>query len=87
MSFAPLTCKKCPTLIVWAISAKTGKPMPVDARPAANGNIRLTHGQTCWVAGVLAGAALVAARDAKEHLHLNHFATCVHALEFRRPHG
>lgn len=78
-------CAKCPTQIVWAESDSTGKPMPVDAAPAENGNVRLVEYPDGVTATVLAKAEAERARANGERLHLNHFVTCARASEFRKP--
>lgn len=77
-------CRSCGAPIVWVMIAKSGKKMPVDRDPVADGNIRLlatSHSD---------GTPLVAyvKRDDLETLpherHVSHFATCPNAAEHRR---
>lgn len=74
------TCKSCNAEILWVKTAKNQKAMPLDAAPAADGNIVMTH----------AGAAFVNEEQAAMHRGLgnstfkSHFATCKHAAKHRR---
>lgn len=37
-------CTTCGAPLLWAPSAKTGKPMPLDREPHPGGSVRLTRG-------------------------------------------
>lgn len=84
-SLDPQRCAKCPIPIVWARSATTGRPMPVDAAPATNGNVRLRSDEQTWIAEVLGAGYAAVARAQGESLHLNHFVTCPSSRDFRKP--
>lgn len=85
MSHEPAKCAKCPALITWAASKKTGSRMPVDAAPAPHGNIRLIRREEKWIAEVLGPLFAADARANGESLHLNHFVTCPFSRDFRKP--
>lgn len=69
-------CRSCEAEIVWATSERTGKPMPLDATPTANGNMVMIAGK----------ARGYTEEDAKLHRdrYTSHFATCPDADKFRR---
>lgn len=73
-------CKSCSAAIVWA-KTSAGKLIPIDAAPAADGNIRLWKGPSTgeWL-------ALYRPKPPQgEPLYKSHFATCPDAQKFRRP--
>jgi hypothetical protein len=75
-------CRSCQAPIVWAHTT-TGKRIPVDAAPAAGGNIRLIAGQHGLTAHVVGSAIdLFDDTDTGER-HLPHHATCPQADEWR----
>jgi hypothetical protein len=69
-------CRSCGAEILWARTT-SGKPMPLDREPSANGNVLLRDG----VAQVL-GPLDVAVTG--EPLYLSHFATCPSAASHRK---
>lgn len=69
-------CRTCGTPIVWTVAASTGKRMPVDAEPVADGNLWL-GGRNPIRAHVLQGAQLRNRRLLPEgKVYRSHFATC-----------
>lgn len=73
-------CNGCGAPVDWVRVAKTGKRMPLDPEPRADGNIgRIDGGDT--VEYVLPGGGLFDDRP----LYVSHFATCPKADQFRRP--
>ncbi len=62
-------CRRCGAPVLWAVTAKNGKLMPLDAEPAEHGNVAIRHGR-----------ALVLGKDDQralfELLYTAHFATC-----------
>ncbi|WP_431976152.1 hypothetical protein [Micromonospora haikouensis] len=72
-------CRSCPAEIIWAVTER-GKRMPVDAEPAAGGNVQLVeqHGQLT--------AVVVPAKRAfgRTTLRKSHLMTCPQANEWRR---
>lgn len=74
------TCSSCPAQIIWARTAATGTPMPINAEPDPDGNLVLRPGPD---------GPRALKRDA--HLHFgattytSHFATCPAAAAHRRP--
>lgn len=73
------TCRshRCGAPIIWARSMATGKLMPVDAEPVADGNIVLTE-------DLLGEITAVIEPGATAPRHKSHFATCPDADRFRR---
>lgn len=72
------TCKSCGADIIW-VRFGTGKTMPVDFAPSADGNISIATKD---------GLALVISerhRTPDMKLHKSHFATCPNAKQHRRP--
>ncbi len=53
-------CRSCNADIIWATSAQTGKPMPLDAKPVADGNMVMIRG------------TVRAATDEDRKLHRDH---------------
>lgn len=72
-------CSSCGATIVWT-RTQGGKRMPVDAEPAANGNIVLGDGDP--------PAAIIVPPDERERalypLYVSHFASCKFAAQHRR---
>lgn len=66
-------CRSCGALIVWAKSAKTGKPMPLDHDRVTSG-VRF-QADAQGIARLRAGV---------EPGHASHFATCPDAARHRR---
>lgn len=78
-------CKSCKASIVWAVSSKTGTPMPVNYSPdAARGNVLVAVDRGQLVAAVLTGAQLAGARATGTQLRTAHFSTCPKADTHRR---
>jgi hypothetical protein len=77
-------CRSCKAPIRWAVTVEHNRPIPLDADPHPDGNIRLV------AAHDRGGAprAMVIAADAREQLagelYRSHFATCPFADEHRR---
>jgi hypothetical protein len=67
-------CRSCQAPILWLDSATTGKPAPIDAAPALNGNIRVDVVHGCYF--VVTGEDRQAAIRHGGPLHTNHFVTC-----------
>mgnify|MGYP000211004546 CR=1 FL=1 len=69
-------CRSCGAQIVWATTGH-GKAMPLDAEPAADGNVRLDRG----VAVVLGDLERTAHAGP---LYRSHHSTCPQAKDWRR---
>jgi len=72
---AEQTCRSCSAPIIWAESHTTGKPIPLDAAPRADGNLSLVKGV----------ARAYDLEDASLHRErfASHFATCPDADTWR----
>lgn len=81
-SFKVDNCGSCDAPIIWAVSARSLKPMPVDAEPTKGANVALRD------RGVdvppLATVLAVAKQFGRTNLRLSHFATCPQAGQWRR---
>ena len=66
-------CRSCRAWVVWCTTAK-GKKMPVDAEPAADGNLVMKEDGTVEVVPV----------GSQPKLHLSHFVTCPDRREWRK---
>lgn len=74
-------CSTCGAEILWAKSATTSRPMPLDAEPHEGGNVELTElGFAC----VLSDEAAALARAGGISLYRSHFATCSHPERHRK---
>lgn len=78
--FRTAPCKSCSAPVVWCITER-GNDMPVDAAPAAGGNLAVEPREL--------GRPFARVVDAKhafgrKDLHTSHFATCPHAGRWRR---
>lgn len=69
-------CRSCKARVIWATTGG-GKPIPLDADPVADGNVRLDNG----VALILAADVDLPAGVAR---YLPHFVTCPDAPAWRR---
>lgn len=77
-------CQSCGAEILWAVSATTGKRMPVDAAPTPTGNVDLTrntHGELLATVRPQGGHTMFDPPDLE--LHLSHFVTCPDAATWR----
>lgn len=75
-------CKACRAPIVWA-QTLAGKSMPVDASPAADGNVLLFPlADRRWLAVVMTKDEAASKSDER---FKSHFATCPNASAFRGP--
>jgi hypothetical protein len=73
------SCRSCGAPIVWAKTPR-GKAMPLDATPAADGNIVLEEDNAGAIAHVR-----TAAFGGVGVFHKSHFATCPNANQHRKP--
>lgn len=75
-------CTECARDIVWALVALSGKRIPVDPEPVANGNIRLRFGRGAPTAIVDSGRSLF--NPDNDDRFVSHFSTCSHASDYRK---
>jgi hypothetical protein len=66
-------CRSCGAEITWARTAANDRPMPLDAQPTPDGNVRL-DGDVATVLGPLDVEALTDVQRAA--LRMPHHATC-----------
>lgn len=69
------SCKSCNADIEWAESTATGKAVPLDREPTANGNLVLINGK-------VRGYTPEDEKLGRER-RTSHFATCPHANDWR----
>jgi hypothetical protein len=75
------SCRSCNAPIIWAISERSGKPIPLDAAPVADG-----HGRFAIIRGVARAYIAEDARLGRDR-YVSHFSTCPDAERFRRGGG
>lgn len=68
------TCRSCGAKILWAVTTNN-KPIPLDDRPASDGNLHLEEG--------VAYVDLDRERWPGPH-YKTHFASCPHAKQHRK---
>lgn len=69
-------CRSCGAEVVWAVSAKSGKRMPVDPVHSATGNLAFNdRGKVEYVDP---------AGDDPRPRYLSHYATCPDAADWRK---
>jgi hypothetical protein len=66
---------------VWAVTGASRKPIPVDAEPAADGNVELAPRLDGPPYAITWGSSHVWPADSPRYRA--HFATCPHANEWR----
>jgi len=72
-------------MIVWCRSAKSKKPMPLDAVPQLDGTIETKRGK---LTGEMWGRAVPKAERVEgQRYYKSHFATCPHGPAHRRSRG
>lgn len=77
------TCSSCSAAVIWAITAKNNKRMPVDAAPTPDGSIMLVASKTR--PGVtIAVVVPESERAAHTELRKSHFATCPNSMQHRK---
>lgn len=69
-------CRSCSAEIIWSTSATTGKAIPLDAQPVADGNLALVGGT--------AHAYTAEDERLKRERFKSHFATCADADSWRK---
>ncbi len=89
----PKACRSCGAPIYWGTNPATGRALPVDAEPCAEGTIQLYDRGGTVVAQVLKAEHARNVRDAawaltgKHVLRTSHFARCPQAAQHRKPKG
>lgn len=78
--FPTVDCRSCKQPIIWAVTIDRRKPMPVDAAPHKQGNVRLR-----WEGGGQIAATVVPLKLAfgARGLRRSHFASCPNAYLWR----
>lgn len=72
------TCRSCGAPITWKTYDRTGKQIPLDREPRADGNL-VVEGKTCRQADQLL--------DREKTRFVTHFATCPDAEDWRTKQG
>lgn len=75
--------ESCRAPIAWALVRTTGKRMPLDLDPSADGNVAVSN-TSPLVATVLTSDELLRAREHGQPLYTSHFVTCPDAKRHRR---
>lgn len=76
-------CKSCREKIRWATWATSGKAMPVDAEPVAEGTVFLfVRNETTLLCEKVTEEALAA--QPTRNRYTSHFATCPNAKQHRK---
>lgn len=84
------TCSSCRAPIRWAVHETTGRRMPLDPSPVADGNVvvvewRETSG--VFALPVIGVGAKALDRAVTRYRYTSHFATCPNAKRHRRDRG
>jgi hypothetical protein len=77
------TCKSCKRPIVWAVSEKTQKKLPLDPEPVLGGNLHMV-GEQPQPYGRPAPLVRAVEPDELVHRFVSHFATCPQADQWRK---
>ena len=77
------TCRSCGAPVVWRRHAKTGKWAPIDATPAAEGNVVMLARSDRYA---IVPRGELGQDDARPR-YTPHFATCPHAAAHRAREG
>lgn len=79
-------CTACNAELIWALTP-SGKRAPINHEQDPHGNVIVLQprGLIQKLAVTLSGATLDLARTTGMPLHLNHFADCIAADDFKRP--
>lgn len=72
-------CTSCSAKILWVNSATSGRPMPLNAEPRANGNIVIIDG-----VGHVIGDDLMVSDTYDGPRYVSHFSTCPWAEKHRK---
>lgn len=81
-----MKCRKCPAEIIWIENERTGRAMPLNARPHPQGNVEIVKRPDNKKVGRVygPGALLDKKRGENVSLYLNHFADCPFSKTFRK---
>lgn len=87
MTTTAALCSACKAPIEWVVVAKSGKRMPIDVAPVADGNLikglePLTDGT--WTVSYLKKDDQADSMFGQRETYVSHFATCPAAGEFRK---
>ena len=72
-------CRSCRAEIIWVITARGGRRMPLDAEPTPDGNVIF---DTTGRAAVVSGETLATLRPEIKR-YMPHHATCPHADQWK----
>jgi uncharacterized protein involved in high-affinity Fe2+ transport len=76
------TCRSCDAPVMWLENETTGKRAPIDREPTEGGNIEID--QAAGRYRVLLELERPQAQERGAPLHMNHFATCPQARNWKR---
>lgn len=77
-------CKSCGAPILWATALKSGKAIPLDAVPVDSSTLRGRLAVDDESVGNIVRAATEEDVRLGKMLYVSHYATCPHALEWRK---
>ena len=77
-------CKSCGARMFWAVAAKSGKRLPVNAEPAANGNLVLALRSKPPAPAELIAEAFDAEKHEGRNRFTSHFSNCPQSAQHRR---
>ncbi len=72
-------CRSCPALVYWVITT-SGKRMPIDAEPTADGNVTVQRDET----GTPIATVHAVGTPLEGPRWTSHFATCARAADHRK---
>lgn len=75
-------CRSCGAAIMWAVTP-SGRTMPLDAEPTANGNIVIEEDGRAATLNKVTLAEMIAAGDPTPR-RTSHFATCKNSAQHRK---
>lgn len=87
------TCSSCRAPIRWAVHETTGRRMPLDPTPVADGNVVVVEWRNveqtrgAYALPVIGVGAKALGRAATGYRYTSHFATCPNAKQHRRDRG
>ena len=79
-------CRSCGAPVRWVVTDATGKRMPLNPAPTADGNVWVLRYED-EIPIVAVAATLFDVPTAEAFKYTSHFATCEQADQWRKPRG